>query len=71
MLLHDSRRDARLEASGDRGLLGQQDRRLWNHAQIAEALPLAAESLRATPGPDESERRFLNRRLRDLQRRES
>ena len=52
-------------------VLEEQDRRRWDHAQIAEALPLAAESLRATPGPDESERRFLNRRLRDLQRRES
>ena len=51
MLLHDSRRDARLDSSGDLVLLEQQDRRLWNHAQIAEALPLAAESLRAAPGP--------------------
>ncbi len=51
MLLHDSRRDARLDADGDLILLEQQDRRLWNHPQIAEALPLAAESLRAASGP--------------------
>jgi len=47
MLLHDSRRDARLDAAGDLILLEDQDRRLWNRSQIAEALPLGEEALRA------------------------
>jgi RNA polymerase sigma-70 factor (ECF subfamily) len=51
MLLHDSRRDARLDAAGDLVLLEDQDRRLWNHQQIAEALPLVQEPFRSDPGP--------------------
>jgi RNA polymerase sigma-70 factor, ECF subfamily len=51
MLLHDSRRKARLDASGDLILLEDQDRRLWDQEQIAEALPLAAEAVGAQPGP--------------------
>jgi len=51
MLLHDSRRDARLDEAGDLVLLEEQDRRRWNHEQIAEALPLVEEALRAGPGP--------------------
>ena len=51
MLLHDSRRDARLDEAGDLVLLEDQDRRRWNHAQIAEALPLVEEALRGGPGP--------------------
>ncbi len=51
MLLHDSRRDARLDEAGDLVLLDEQDRRRWNHAQIAEALPLVEEALRGGPGP--------------------
>jgi RNA polymerase sigma-70 factor (ECF subfamily) len=51
MLLHDSRRAARLDAAGDVVLLEGQDRRLWNHAQIAEALPLVDNALREGPGP--------------------
>ncbi len=46
MLLHDSRRDARLDEAGDLVLLEDQDRRRWNRAQIAEALPLVEEALR-------------------------
>src|SRR6188474_3286159 len=38
MLLHDSRRDARLDAAGDLVLLEEQDRTRWNKEQIAEAL---------------------------------
>ena len=49
MLLHDSRRDARLDAAGDVVLLEDQDRARWNHAQIAEALPLVEEALRGGP----------------------
>jgi RNA polymerase sigma-70 factor (ECF subfamily) len=51
MLLQDARRDARLDAAGDLVILEQQDRRLWDHAQIAEALPLIPEALRGGPGP--------------------
>jgi RNA polymerase sigma-70 factor, ECF subfamily len=51
MLLHDSRREARLDEAGEMVLLEDQDRRRWNHAQIAEALPLVEEALRAGPGP--------------------
>ena len=51
MLLQDSRREARLNASGDLVLLDAQDRRRWNHAQIAEALPLVEEALQSPPGP--------------------
>lgn len=51
MLLHDSRRDARLDEAGDLVLLEDQDRRLWKRGQIAEALPLVEEALRDGPGP--------------------
>jgi RNA polymerase sigma-70 factor (ECF subfamily) len=51
MLLHDSRREARLDEDGDLVLLEEQDRRLWNRSQIAEALPLVEEALRGGPGP--------------------
>jgi len=51
MLLHDSRRDTRLDEAGDLVLLEKQDRRRWNHDQIAEALPLVDEALRGGPGP--------------------
>lgn len=50
MLLHDSRRDARLDEAGDLVLLEDQDRRRWNHQQIAEALPLVEEALRGGTG---------------------
>src|SRR3989475_11192059 len=51
MLLHDSRRDARLDHAGDLVLLEDQDRRHWNRAQIAEALPLVSEALRGEASP--------------------
>jgi RNA polymerase sigma-70 factor (ECF subfamily) len=50
MLLHDSRRDARLDAAGDLVLLEDQDRTLWHKSQIREALPLVEEALRGGPG---------------------
>ena len=50
MLLHDSRRDARLDDAGELVLLEAQDRRRWNREQIAEALPLVEEALRGGPG---------------------
>ena len=51
MLLHDARRDARLDDAGDLVVLEEQDRARWNHQQIAEALPLVDEALRGAPGP--------------------
>lgn len=45
MLLHDSRRNARLDEADDLILLEDQDRSRWNHLQIAEALPLVEEAL--------------------------
>ena len=51
MLLHDSRRDARLDAAGNLVVLEDQDRGRWNRRQIAEALPLVEEALRGGPGP--------------------
>jgi RNA polymerase sigma-70 factor (ECF subfamily) len=51
MLLHDARRDARLDESGEIVTLEAQDRSRWNQDQIAEALPLVEEALRETPGP--------------------
>ncbi|MDX2212269.1 MAG: sigma-70 family RNA polymerase sigma factor [Oculatellaceae cyanobacterium bins.114] len=50
MLLHDSRRDARLDEAGNLILLEDQDRSRWNHSQIAEALPLVEEALRGGTG---------------------
>jgi RNA polymerase sigma-70 factor (ECF subfamily) len=50
MLLHDSRRKARLDAAGDIVVLEDQDRSLWDREQIAEALPLVEEALRGGPG---------------------
>src|SRR5207247_10750037 len=51
MLLHDSRRDARLDEAGDLVVLEEQDRRRWDRHEIAEALPLVEEALRGGPGP--------------------
>ena len=51
MLLHDARRDSRINEEGDIVLLEEQNRSLWNHQQIAEALPLVEQSLRSSPGP--------------------
>jgi RNA polymerase sigma-70 factor (ECF subfamily) len=51
MLLHDSRRDARSDDSGNLIVLEEQDRSRWNRQQIAEALPLVEEALRGGPGP--------------------
>ena len=51
MLLHDSRRDARLDDVGDLIVLEEQDRSRWDGRQIAEALPLVSEAFRGDPGP--------------------
>ncbi len=46
MLLHDSRRDARVNAAGELVLLDEQDRSLWHRAQIEEGLKLVERALR-------------------------
>jgi RNA polymerase sigma-70 factor (ECF subfamily) len=55
MLLHDSRRDARVDEAGDLVVLEEQDRTRWNQEQISEALPLVQEALHPSssygPGP--------------------
>ena len=51
MLLHDARRDARLDEAGDLVVLEEQDRSRWDQRQIAEALPLVGEAFQRGPGP--------------------
>ncbi len=54
MLLHDSRRETRLDGSGDIVLLEDQDRARWDRAQIDEGAALVEAALRAggrPPGP--------------------
>jgi RNA polymerase sigma-70 factor (ECF subfamily) len=51
MLLHDARRDARLDEAGDIVILEEQDRSRWDRRQIAEALPLVEEAFQGGPGP--------------------
>jgi RNA polymerase sigma-70 factor (ECF subfamily) len=54
MLLHDSRRETRLDGSGDIVLLEDQDRARWDRAQIEEGAALVEAALRAgarPPGP--------------------
>jgi RNA polymerase sigma-70 factor (ECF subfamily) len=49
MLLHDSRREARVTPEGDLVVLDDQDRARWDQAQIREGLALVDETLRAGP----------------------
>jgi RNA polymerase sigma-70 factor (ECF subfamily) len=52
MLLHDSRRGARLDAAGDIVLLEAQDRLRWDQAQIREGIALLDQALALNdPGP--------------------
>ncbi|PWT82114.1 MAG: RNA polymerase subunit sigma-24 [Acidobacteria bacterium] len=52
MLLHDSRREARLDDAGDLVILEEQDRGRWNQQQIGEALPLVDVAVSVPqPGP--------------------
>jgi RNA polymerase sigma-70 factor (ECF subfamily) len=46
MLLHDSRRDARVDAGGDLVLLEEQDRSRWDRAQVAEGCARVERALR-------------------------
>jgi RNA polymerase sigma-70 factor (ECF subfamily) len=47
MLLHEARRPARTSATGDLILLGEQDRRRWDRALIAEGTALVEQALRS------------------------
>jgi RNA polymerase sigma-70 factor (ECF subfamily) len=52
MLLHDSRRSARVNAAGDLVLLAEQDRTRWNRAQIEEGSALVQSAFKTGPiGP--------------------
>jgi RNA polymerase sigma-70 factor (ECF subfamily) len=52
LLLQDSRREARLDAAGEIVLLDEQDRSLWDGAEIEEGLRLLERALaRRSPGP--------------------
>lgn len=52
MLLHDSRREARIDAAGELVLLDQQDRTRWDQAKIREGLGILDEALALhDPGP--------------------
>ncbi|MFL5411134.1 MAG: RNA polymerase sigma factor [Myxococcales bacterium] len=52
MLLHDSRRRARMDPAGNLVLLGDQDRSLWDPAEIEEGRALLREALgRGPAGP--------------------
>jgi RNA polymerase sigma-70 factor (ECF subfamily) len=52
MLLHDSRRQARVDAEGALVLLEEQDRQRWNHDEIAEGVVLLDRALLLRrPGP--------------------
>jgi RNA polymerase sigma-70 factor (ECF subfamily) len=46
MLLHDARREARVDAAGDLVPLEEQDRSTWDRAQIDEALSILDSALR-------------------------
>jgi len=47
MLLHDSRRDARVSSDGELVLLEEQDRNLWHREQIKEGTGLTESALRS------------------------
>jgi RNA polymerase sigma-70 factor (ECF subfamily) len=51
MLLHDSRRAARLDEAGEIVVLEDQDRSRWDQRQIDEALPLVEEASGSEAGP--------------------
>lgn len=52
MLLHDSRREARLDAAGELVLLDEQDRARWDQAKIQEGIAVLDQALAlGDPGP--------------------
>ena len=69
MLLHESRRAARTSPTGELVLLADQDRSLWNRAEIAEGLALVERALAVAPlrpvrAPGGDRRRPCQRRRR-------
>jgi RNA polymerase sigma-70 factor (ECF subfamily) len=56
LLLHDARREARLDASGEAVPLPEQDRQRWDHEAIRAATALLERALTASrPGPFQTE----------------
>lgn len=56
LLLHDARRDARLDADGSPVPLSEQDRTRWDHCAIADATALLDRALETgAPGPFQTE----------------
>jgi RNA polymerase sigma-70 factor (ECF subfamily) len=52
MLLHDARRDSRVNEAGELVPLEEQDRALWNREAVAEGVGLLAAAMRrGSPGP--------------------
>ena len=51
MLLHDARRESRIDPAGDLVVLDEQDRSRWNRRQIAEAQALVEEAREGGRGP--------------------
>lgn len=52
MLLHDSRREARLSSTGELVLLEEQDRMLWDSSKIQEGIAILDEAITLrNPGP--------------------
>jgi RNA polymerase sigma-70 factor (ECF subfamily) len=52
LLLHDSRRETRLDAAGNLVLLNEQDRTLWDRAKIGEGIAILDDAmLLRDPGP--------------------
>ncbi|MFL6075791.1 MAG: RNA polymerase sigma factor [Mycobacteriales bacterium] len=52
MLMHDARRDSRIDAAGDLVTLEEQDRTGWDRAEIEEGVAVLAAALRRErPGP--------------------
>jgi RNA polymerase sigma factor (sigma-70 family) len=52
MLLHDSRRETRLDSAGDLVLLADQDRSRWDRAKIGEGIAMLEAAMRMhAPGP--------------------
>ena len=64
MLLHDARRDARIDERGELVLLEEQDRTRWDRAQIAEGLAHSEAAISA----DAQDRTRFSRRSRRFTR---
>ena len=66
MLLHDARRDARLDTAGELVLLDDQDRSLWDRERIEEGRRVLDRSLRlGRPGPYQLQAAIASLHLED------